>query len=199
MVAVALPHPERECVPCSLCEVLCSPWCCCCLSSKKSHLIMQSVNAADMQELQRGIRRANMSLSTIPGARKLGAAIKHNPWLARTGSKSALPGAVVSLFLWGSVDQTKLERLFTVPQLATTVTHELCDIASVFSQLSAIKTNPDCTAGCAQGSGQCPADWYPGAACVPLSPRRRPPASFHLLAPTPWPPVSPRLGAQGPV
>ena len=49
----------------------------------------------------------------------------------------------------------------------TTVTHELCDIASVFSQLSAIKTNPDCTAGCAQGSGQCPADWYPGAACVP--------------------------------
>ena len=50
----------------------------------------------------------------------------------------------------------------------TTVTHELCDIASVFSQLSAIKTNPDCTAGCAQGSGpgQCPADWYPGAACV---------------------------------
>ena len=49
----------------------------------------------------------------------------------------------------------------------TTVMHELCDIASVFSQLSAIKTNPDCTAGCAQGSGQCPADWYPGAACVP--------------------------------
>ena len=48
----------------------------------------------------------------------------------------------------------------------TTVTHELCNIASVFAQLSAIKTNPDCTAGCAQGSGQCPADWYPGAACV---------------------------------
>ena len=57
----------------------------------------------------------------------------------------------------------------------TTVTHELCDIASVFSQLSAIKTNPDCTAGCAQGSGQCPADWYPGAACVPLSPGHLPP------------------------
>ena len=56
----------------------------------------------------------------------------------------------------------------------TTVTHELCDIASVFSQLSAIKTNPDCTAGCAQGLGQCPADWYPGAACVPLSPSHLP-------------------------
>ena len=58
----------------------------------------------------------------------------------------------------------------------TSVTHELCDIASVFSQLSAIKTNPDCTAGCAQGSGQCPADWYPGAACVlpPLCPSRLP-------------------------
>ena len=56
----------------------------------------------------------------------------------------------------------------------TTVTHELCDIASVFSQLSAIKTNPDCTAGCAQGSGQCPADWYPGAACASSRPRRPP-------------------------
>ena len=54
----------------------------------------------------------------------------------------------------------------------TTVMHELCDIASVFSQLSAIKTNPDCAAGCAQGSGQCPADWYPGAACAPSRPRR---------------------------
>jgi len=58
----------------------------------------------------------------------------------------------------------------------TTVTHELCDIASVFSQLSAIKTNPDCTAGCAQGSGQCPADWYPGAACAP--PSSAPPSRF---------------------
>ena len=54
----------------------------------------------------------------------------------------------------------------------TTVTHELCDIASVFSQLSAIKTNPDCTAGCAQGSGQCPADWYPSGSCASSRPRR---------------------------
>ena len=65
----------------------------------------------------------------------------------------------------------------------TTVTHELCDIASVFSQLSAIKTNPDCTAGCAQGSGQCPADWYPGVACAPPSSCRRRPLS--LLPPIP--------------
>ena len=63
----------------------------------------------------------------------------------------------------------------------TTVTHQLCDIASVFSQLSAIKTNPDCTAGCAQGSGQCPADWYPGAACVPFLCRR----PIPLAAPCP--------------
>ena len=54
----------------------------------------------------------------------------------------------------------------------TTVTHELCDIASVFSQLSAIKTNPDCTAGCAQGSGQCPAEWYPSGSCASSRPRR---------------------------
>eukprot|EP01046_Picozoa_sp_COSAG06_P035484 COSAG06_NODE_3820_length_4874_cov_7.460524_2_plen_175_part_00 len=60
----------------------------------------------------------------------------------------------------------------------TTVTHDLCDIASVFSQLSAIKTNPDCTAGCAH-SGQCPADWYPGAAYA-LSPPSHPTA--HLPA-----------------
>ena len=57
----------------------------------------------------------------------------------------------------------------------TTVTHDPCDIASVFSQLSAIKTNPDCTAGCAH-SGQCPADWYPGAAYA-LSPPSHLPAS----------------------
>lgn len=51
VIAVALPRPESECVPCAVCEVICSPWCCCCLSSKKSHSIMQSVDVADMQEL----------------------------------------------------------------------------------------------------------------------------------------------------
>ena len=67
VVAVALPHPERECVPCSLCEVLCSPWCCCCLSSKKSHLMAQSVNAADMQELAGML--AEGSLRAVVGRR----------------------------------------------------------------------------------------------------------------------------------
>lgn len=51
VVAVALPHPESECIPCVLCKVVCSPCCCCCLSSKKSHALMQSVKVADMQEL----------------------------------------------------------------------------------------------------------------------------------------------------
>ena len=50
-VAVALPYPESECVPCALFTVLCSPCCCCCLSSKKSHAFMQSVEASDLQEL----------------------------------------------------------------------------------------------------------------------------------------------------
>jgi len=50
-VAVALPYPESECVPCVLCSVLCSPWCFCCLSSKTSHVFMQSVSQADLEEL----------------------------------------------------------------------------------------------------------------------------------------------------
>ena len=49
LVAVAL--PESECVPCVLCSIVCTPWCCCCLSEKKSHAFMQSVNAADLDEL----------------------------------------------------------------------------------------------------------------------------------------------------
>jgi hypothetical protein len=37
---------------------------------------------------------------------------------------------------------------------------QLCTISSVFAHLQTIKTDPDCTAGCAGGS--CPTDWYPG-------------------------------------
>ena len=38
----------------------------------------------------------------------------------------------------------------------------LCDIGTVFLELTEIKANPDCTAGCAGGTGECPASWYPG-------------------------------------
>jgi hypothetical protein len=38
----------------------------------------------------------------------------------------------------------------------------MCDIATVFAKLTEIKANPDCTAGCAGGTGECPASWYPG-------------------------------------
>jgi hypothetical protein len=38
---------------------------------------------------------------------------------------------------------------------------ELCTIADVFGKINSIKTNPDCEAGCAGGTGICPNDWYP--------------------------------------
>jgi len=38
---------------------------------------------------------------------------------------------------------------------------ELCTIADVFGKINSIKTNPDCEAGCAGGTGICPDDWYP--------------------------------------
>ena len=44
------------------------------------------------------------------------------------------------------------------------VVTELCNIADLFGHLTDITTNADCTAGCAGGSGQCPAQWYPGRA-----------------------------------
>ena len=46
---------------------------------------------------------------------------------------------------------------------------ELCTIADVFSKLTGIKTNLDCQAGCAAGTGACPPNWYPSAAdeCSP--------------------------------
>ena len=43
------------------------------------------------------------------------------------------------------------------------VEQRLCDISTVFAKLMEIKNNPDCTAGCDQGSGECPEDWYPGS------------------------------------
>ena len=51
VIAVALPYPDSECVPCALCSVLCSPWCCCCLSSRKAHPFMQEVKVPDLEEL----------------------------------------------------------------------------------------------------------------------------------------------------
>jgi hypothetical protein len=38
---------------------------------------------------------------------------------------------------------------------------ELCTIADVFVKINSIKTDPDCEAGCAGGTGMCPDDWYP--------------------------------------
>ena len=43
------------------------------------------------------------------------------------------------------------------------VERDLCEIGDVFGKLSMIKSNSACTAGCAQGTGVCPADWYPSA------------------------------------
>ena len=43
------------------------------------------------------------------------------------------------------------------------VEHDLCEIGDVFGKLSMIKSNSACTAGCAQGTGVCPAEWFPGA------------------------------------
>ena len=42
----------------------------------------------------------------------------------------------------------------------------LCDIGTVFIKLTEIKANPDCTAGCAGGTGECGdiGQWYPGRA-----------------------------------
>ena len=40
----------------------------------------------------------------------------------------------------------------------------LCDIGTVYLKLTEIKSNPDCTAGCAGGTGECPPSWYPGRA-----------------------------------
>ena len=70
LVAVALPHPESECIPCELCSLACSPYCCCCLSSKKSHPFMQSVKSADMDELVQMV--ADDKLRPVLGLRLAG-------------------------------------------------------------------------------------------------------------------------------
>ena len=70
LIAVGLPRPESECVPCVLCEVLCAPWCCCCLSSKKTHSFMQAVETADMQELAGMLEEG--SLRSVVGKRLAG-------------------------------------------------------------------------------------------------------------------------------
>ena len=45
----------------------------------------------------------------------------------------------------------------------------MCSIGDMFGKLTQIKTDADCMAGCAGGTGACPAEWYPGAAdeCSP--------------------------------
>ena len=40
---------------------------------------------------------------------------------------------------------------------------ELCTIADVFGEMAQITTDPDCQAGCAGGTGVCPASWFPGS------------------------------------
>lgn len=49
LVAVSLPAPESECIPCVACSVACDPRYC--ASSKKAHLFMQAVKGADIEEL----------------------------------------------------------------------------------------------------------------------------------------------------
>ena len=46
---------------------------------------------------------------------------------------------------------------------------EECTISDVFSKLSDVKNNLDCQAGCEQGTGACPENWYQSAAdeCSP--------------------------------
>jgi hypothetical protein len=68
-----------------------------------------------------------------------------------------------------TADGTTLRRGLQGAQMAggrppRAVEAELCTIVDVFSKLTGIKTNLDCQAGCAAGTGACPADWYPSAA-----------------------------------
>jgi NADPH:quinone reductase-like Zn-dependent oxidoreductase len=51
LIAVSLPSPESECVPCQLFRVMCFPCCCCCLCSQKFYTIIQEVKTADLKEL----------------------------------------------------------------------------------------------------------------------------------------------------
>lgn len=60
LVAVTLPNPESECVPCQLLSVACFPWCCStsCFSvrSQKFYTFMQEVSTADLEELASMLR-----------------------------------------------------------------------------------------------------------------------------------------------
>ena len=67
---------------------------------------------------------------------------------------------------------------------------ELCTITDVFSKPTGIKTNLDCQAGCAAGTGACPPNWYPSAAdeCSPacgevFEPFVSTARALHLLVP----------------
>ena len=75
---------------------------------------------------------------------------------------------------------------------------ELCTIVDVFSKLTGIKTNLDCQAGCAGGTGACPPDWYPSAAdecsaaCGEIfepfvsAPASTPALTSHYASSRPW-------------
>ena len=45
------------------------------------------------------------------------------------------------------------------PRLAES--QDACSISAVFSRLTEIKSDANCMAGCAGGSGECPPAWYP--------------------------------------
>ena len=63
-VAVAL--PESECIPCVICGIMCSPWCCCCLTSKKAHTFMQEVSGPDLQELVEMLAEGSLTANLGP-------------------------------------------------------------------------------------------------------------------------------------
>jgi hypothetical protein len=43
------------------------------------------------------------------------------------------------------------------------VVAQLCTIGDVFAKITTVKGDANCQAGCAQGTGVCPQNWYPGA------------------------------------
>ena len=51
LVAVSLPNPESEWVPCQLFRVLCFPCCCCCFCSQRFLPFMLEVRKCDLEEL----------------------------------------------------------------------------------------------------------------------------------------------------
>jgi|AntAceMinimDraft_11_1070367.scaffolds.fasta_scaffold26374_1 NADPH:quinone reductase-like Zn-dependent oxidoreductase len=68
-VAVALPYPESECVPCVLCSILCAPFCCCCLSTKKSLPFMQEVKSGDLEMLAKMLGEGEGKIRAVVGRR----------------------------------------------------------------------------------------------------------------------------------